>query len=87
MDNYNVRKKSGLPVFLALFVLSVALLVAPVRAESKRGIDIGESIPARELETRVGEKLGSGLPGVPDRNRPWPSGNNSKANTAITMYK
>jgi tetratricopeptide (TPR) repeat protein len=57
MDNYNVRKKSGLPVFLALFVLSVALLVAPVRAESKRGIDIGESIPARELETRVGEKL------------------------------
>jgi tetratricopeptide (TPR) repeat protein len=35
----------------------VALLVAPVRAESKRGIDVGDSIPARELETRAGEKL------------------------------
>jgi len=57
MDNYSVRKKSGLPFFLVLFVLSVALLVAPVRAESKRGIDIGESIPARELETGAGGKL------------------------------
>ncbi|TNF47801.1 redoxin domain-containing protein [bacterium] len=57
MDNCGINKKSGVSAFLVLFVLSAALLVAPVKAESKRGIDVGESIPARELDTRVGEKL------------------------------
>ena len=57
MNKSRMKKRSGLPVFLALAAFSAAILVAPVRAESKRGIDVGDSIPARELETRTGEAV------------------------------
>lgn len=57
MGNCRTHRKSGLSLFLVLSVFSAALLVVPVRAESKRGIDVGESIPARELETMAGEKI------------------------------
>lgn len=57
MNNCVMKKRSGLPVLLALLVMSAALLVAPVNAESKRGIDVGEGIQARELETTAGERI------------------------------
>jgi len=54
MNKYGNKKRS---LFIALAVFSAAILVAPVRAESKRGIDVGDSIQTRELTTTAGEKI------------------------------